>query len=400
MAAVTSAAGAISAPAQRSATVFEWSGCSVQVSTSLARLEPAWRELEPLATASMFQGWDYVNAWCRNCALAVGEAPLFVVGRGDGAVQFILPMALIVRAGTRVLTWLGQRHSNYGMGLFHPDLLGRLEAGEVDALVIDVARRVGAAVVHLDNQPARWAGKVNPFAASPCSFVTANDTFVARLGDDFQARYKHLFSGRTLSGLKRKQRKLEEMGAVSFAAPADLTARHAVIDWFFAHKRVQLAQDGRNSQFDEAAIQDLYRALARDEAHFDVDQLRVGDTLVAMGMTAFAGQTAYLLNTVHAGLEYARCSPGALLLHRMVAQAHRKGARVYDFGPGMLPYKLEWEPEVIPLLSTTCLVKPSGLPVHAILVFTVLAKARIKRNAWTSEIVRKVRRWLARGSTG
>lgn len=394
MAAVTSAFDVAQAVAARPAEPLEWAGCSVQISWGLSRLEGDWAALERHETASVFQSWSYINDWCAGAAFASGETPLFVVGRRNGDVRFILPLALMACAGVHVLTWLGQSHSNYGMGIFCPVLLSELEAGDVDTLLIDVAGRVGAAVVHLEHQPARWAGRDSPLAASLRSFVTANDTFVVPLAEDFQAHYRRLFSGRTQSGLKRKQRKLEDMGTVSFAPPVDITARRDVIDWFVEHKRTQLLQDGRKSPFDDPAIRQLYYAMARDEANFEIDQLTVDGVLVAVGMTVFSGRTAFLLNSVHAGAEYARCSPGALLLHRMVAQAHRRGARTYDFGPGVLPYKLEWEPDVVPLLATTYLVKASGLHVHAAYVFGVLAKAKIKRSAWLSRIARAIRRWI------
>lgn len=395
MAAVTGAYDVAREDAERAAEPIAWVGCSVRIAWNLSQLEGDWRALERHETASVFQSWGYIHTWCAQAAVASGETPVFVVGRRGGDARFILPMALTTRAGVQVLTWLGQSHSNYGMGIFCPELLAELQAGDVDELVIEVARRLGAAVVHLEHQPARWAGHDSPLAASACSLVTANDTFVVTLGEDFQAQYRRLFSGRTQSGLKRKQRKLEEMGAVSFAQPVGATARRAVIDWFVEHKRAQLLQDGSKSPFDSPTIRNLYDVLAGDEAKFEIDQLTVDVGLVAMGMTVFEGKTAYLVNMVHAGAEYARCSPGALLLHRMVAQAHKRGARTYDFGPGVLSYKLEWEPEVVPLLATTFLVKPSGLHVHAAYVFGVLAKAKIKRSVQLSRMARAIRRWIA-----
>lgn len=395
MATVTAAAGLARARAEQPSDAFEWAGHLVQVGTALARLEGDWRALEGGATASVFQSWNFVGEWCASAAEAAGESPLFVVGRAFGEARFILPLAVVERAGVKVLTWLGQAHANYGMGIFHPDVLRALEPGDIDTLMTDVARCVGAAVVHLDNQPARWGGHCNPFAASLRSFVTANDTFIVSLDEDFAAQYRRLFSGRTLSGLKRKQRKLDDMGPVSFVGPADDAARREVIDWFLAHKHDQLAQDGRASPFDEPGIRALYLGMARDTAAFEIDQLTVGGTRAAMGMTAFAGNVAYLLNTVHAGGEFARSSPGALLLHRMVARAHARGARTYDFGPGELPYKLEWEPAVVPLLATTYLVRPVGLHVHAASVFAVLAKSKIKRSPALSALARAARRSLA-----
>ena len=168
-----------------------------------------------------------------------------------------------------------------------------------------------------------------------------------------------------------------------------------MLDWFFATKTAQLAQSGRGSPFAEPAIQDLYRLMSRDEQRFDLDALTVDDTPVAVGLTARDERTAYLLNSVHRGAEYARCSPGALLLHRMVAQSHAAGARVYDFGPGDLPYKREWEPEVVPLLFSVHLVNPMHLGAYAALVFFGIARATAKRSPRLSAWVRNIRTWFA-----
>lgn len=398
MAILTAAGDAGVALNTASMAPFAWAGYTVEAVPSLARLDADWRALEAFETASMFQGRDYVAAWLRTSAAACGEEPVFVTARRGEVLAFILPLAMTRRAGVRVLTWLGQSHSNYGMGLFHPDALaaGASEDWDVDLLVRELARRLGADLVHLDNQPAQWAGSSNPFLASMRSLRTANDTFVVRLDDDFGAHYKRLFSSRTLSGLKRKQRKLEDMGKVNFARPRDEARRSDVLGWFFAQKKLQLEQSGRSSPFDAPHIQALYLGLARHPAAFDVDELNVDTTRVAMGMTAHAGRTAYLLNTVHQGAEFARCSPGALLLHKMVAQAHAAGARIYDFGPGALPYKLEWEPAVVPLFSGTYLIHPKAILAYAAYVFGGLAKAKVKRSPTLSEWVRKLRAFNGR----
>lgn len=376
-----------------SPSAFAWQGYTIAFSPTPLPVEAAWRRLEGYETASVFQSFDYVQAWLRTAASATGEEPVFVTATRDGDVAFLLPMAVVRTMGVRALVWLGQSHSNYGMGLLHPDALDAAvrEDWDVDAFLSEIARRVGADLVHLDNQPAAWAGRVNPFAACRRAMRTANDTFVVRLEDDFAAHYKKLYSSRTLSGLKRKQRKLEELGKVVFARPVAPDQRRDVLAWFFACKSTQLAQAGAWSPFDAAEIQALYRELSQSPQDFVVDELTVDGTRVAMGMTARAGRTAYLLNTVHQGDKYARCSPGALLLHRMVADAHAAGARVYDFGPGALPYKLEWEPAVVPLMASTHLVRAGGFPAYAALVIGGLLKAKVKRHPRLLALALRVR---------
>jgi len=402
MAVMTAAADVHRTGRDEHAQHFTWDGLDVVADRSRARAEHAWTSLEAFETAAMFQSRSFVSAWAQVATGTVGETLVYVVGRRGEEPVFVLPLAVTRKLGARVLTWAAQSHANYGMGLFHPDLIAEFARGarDIDALIMAVGRAVDADIVHLENQPAVWAARPNPFAASVRAMRSANDTFVLPLEDDFQKQYKRLFSGRTLSNLKRKQRKLEDFGTPAFETPREASRRDRMLGWFFATKTAQLATSGRGSPFSEVEVQDLYRSLARDVARFDIEALNVGDTHVAMGLSMREGRTCYLLNSVHQGAEFARCSPGALLLHRMVAAAHANGARVYDFGPGELPYKLEWEPQVTPLLFTTHLVNPVHVVAYAVLVFKALAKAKVKRHPRLSALVRQVRALKARVRQG
>ncbi len=282
-----------------------WAGYSVDLSGTMTGLESEWRRLEALSGAAMFQGFDFLSAWVQTAAAASGEEPVFAVGRRGSEAAFILPLAITRRHGARVLTWLGQDHANYGMALADPSAF---EGKDVDGLILAVARAAKAGLVHLDKQPAEWAGRPNPFALSRHSRLSANDTFVVALDEDFSAQHGRLFSSKTLAGIRRKQRRLEEQGEVVFGLPGPGAERQAIVDWFMVEKRQQLADTGRSSPFDPPHIQALYAALARDENGFIAEDLTVSGQRIAMGMTAHQGATAHLINTVHVGGEFAKLS--------------------------------------------------------------------------------------------
>jgi CelD/BcsL family acetyltransferase involved in cellulose biosynthesis len=365
-----------------------WAGHAVHRATSLPSLAADWQRLETCGGTTVFQSYAYVSSWLELAAAGHGETPVFFVGSRDGAVRFILPMSIVRRAGVPVLGWLGQAHANYGMPVAEP---GTFAAGDVDDLIRLAGRLAGAAVVHLDRQPEDWQGIANPFATGAGSQGTANDTFVLELGEDYPALHARLFSSRTLSGLKRKQRKMAEVGPVAFNQPADAARRRDIFDWFCVEKHGQMARTGRGSVFDDPEIQSLYKAMAADEAGFQADELVVGEERVAVGLTAYHAGVATLINSAHVGGTYARFSPGTLLMHHMVATAHAKGARTYDFGPGELPYKLEWSPRVVGLRSTTLALSAAGLPLAALFRAQTWAKRVVKRNPRLMGLVTRLR---------
>ena len=368
-----------------------WAGLDIDVGVPIEVLEAEWRALEAHRTASVFQSWSLALAWTTHAAAARQERPLIVTGRERGRLRMILPLGLVRQGGVDVVQWLAQSHANYGMGLFDPALLERIEAGDTDQLIIAIAKQVGAGVVHLDRQPARWAGHANPFAASPCARRSANDTFVVALAADFAGQYARLFPKRALQPLKRRKRRLEEMGALSFTCPRETEAKQKAFRWFVARKREQLAETSGSNPFDEPGILPFYEALLAEDDLFEIDQVLVGTQRAALGMTLYGGGVAYGVNTAHVA-QFSRGSPGTLLQHHIIAKVHARGARAYDLGPGFLPYKMEWAPDVVPLLATSHAVGLRGVPMQVRLVIETLAKAQIKRSPRLSAL----RRWLGR----
>jgi CelD/BcsL family acetyltransferase involved in cellulose biosynthesis len=81
-----------------------------------------------------------------------------------------------------------------------------------------------------------------------------------------------------------------------------------------------------------------------------------------------------------------------LLLHWLVAAAHERGVRLFDFGPGDLAYKREWKPQVIPSTATTFPVSLLGLPAGVSLALGTALKRKVKRNDRLLDIAVKINR--------
>ena len=115
----------------------------VVVATSRARVDSAWQALEARGTASIFQSRGFLSAWAQTSAESGGETLLYVAAHQGATPVLMLPLALTRLGGARVLTWAAQAHANYGMGLFHPDLLASFNAGarDIDALILAMACR-------------------------------------------------------------------------------------------------------------------------------------------------------------------------------------------------------------------------------------------------------------------
>lgn len=368
-------------------------GLEIAVADRLDGLRPDWELLGATARFSAFQSWAWLETWCAIAAPAIGERPVIVIGRDDaGTARIILPLGITRRMGLAALGWLGQSHANYGMGLLAPELAMRLEAAEVQALLARIARAAGADVVHLARQPSSWDGIDNPFAALGRT-RDVNDSYVLGLERDFAGQEARLFSSRTRASLRRKERKLAGLGEVRFLTGREYTGD--LVESFLVQKRGQLAEAGIVSDFDQPAICDVYRKLAR-AGGLDVHALCVGGEPAATVVATTHQGRVYMLNTSISAGRAREASPGALLIRHHVATAAGSGATHYDFGPGEAAYKRDWEPQVVALTTTVLAVTARGAALAAALGAVRAAKRTIKRTPVLWSIAKRVRRLIAR----
>ncbi len=370
-------------------TGIEGLGLTLEVYDRLDGLAPLWHEISASAPPSLFQSHPWLEAWAQTAAPAQGEYPLVAVFRGtDGQLRLLLPLGVRRVLGVTVAQFLAQAHANYNVALMERGFQETACPADISALLGSLAEARAIAAFHFDKQPERWNGLPNPFAgwwAQAC----ANDSYVLALDRDFETIAARLFSKRTRSMLRRKARKLASGGEVAFTTVTGADARRRLLGDFFAYKGRQLAEQGAGNIFAQPGVADFYEGLldlpVSVSGRLEVRTLDVGDSAVAIALTAAHAGRRYLLNMALAPHAPRDCSPGALLLHHDIEQACRDGCVAYDFGPGAAAYKTAWQPDTLPLKTSTAAMSPAGLPAAAMLASAALAKRLIKRSptAWS-----------------
>jgi CelD/BcsL family acetyltransferase involved in cellulose biosynthesis len=359
-----------------------------------------WRALEQDGGASLFQSWCWLDPWCRIVAPVAREQPVLVLGRSrSGEVRLILPLSLTRRAGESVLGWLGQSHAGYSLPLIESRTRLDFGQGRIEDLVRWAAREAGAGVIHITNQPLMWDGDVNVHAMSPIQ-SSANDSYVLPFEHAFEAQYARLFSAKTRSKLRRKARRLADIGPLLIRDVKDPVERQRALGAFFRQKAAQLRGQGVPNVFEGLAIQSFYDALAaprNGEAALQLMTLSVGDRIGAVVLSMRHAGTTYILNTSFAkDTDLADASPGQLLIHAHVRACHAAGMAAYDFGPGEAPYKSEWNAKPLALGASTRTVRVRGLALAAALRGATALKRGIKRSPRLWRAAKSARRIFAR----
>lgn len=174
-----------------------------------------------------------------------------------------------------------------------------------------------------------------PFEPAPYVDLTGSwEAFLARK------------SSRTRATLRRKRRRLEALGPVTFRHVTTPDGLDDALDAAFAlyRRRAQTAYRGPLwlEPRGQAFLRDWAHALAR-EGRLDLTFLSAGERPLAFCFGFHNGQDYF-----HYGVAFdpdpavARHSPGTLLLMHILERAFAAGYRRYDFLAGDEPYKREW----------------------------------------------------------
>ncbi len=313
-----------------------------------------WRAFQTGAVRTVFQRYEWLAANHDLIEAQEGVEPRIVVGSRDGEPRLILPLCLTRRMGATALSWLGSELSDYGAPLIAPDLVGRIGAADVAAIWKKAADLAGGAdVMLLEKEPARIGEVVNPFTASGGE-EGATQAYALSLGEDWATFYAALRSSKTRRRMNEKEKKLGKCGDLVFRQVTDFGEACRAIDTIIGWKIAQVRARGRFNPFRGVPLEPVFGRLLGDAP----DLLRIYsldlDGEMLAGCIALIDRDVFTLyQTAYDNGEYARYSPGRILIHRMMEASIEMGLSTFDFSLGDEGYKLEICDRTTPMMRTS-----------------------------------------------
>lgn len=369
---------------------------SISCVEDAAAIEGEWRHLERTGVGTLFQRFDWVDAWCRTIGRADAARPSILFGVLDGLPAFVLPLGVRRAGPVRIAEFLGGSHSGYNFGLWSLEGAAQMRA-------LPLAARLGEAlgvdVAVLRRMPSRLAGIDQPLASLP-----SRPSDVAGYSVSLEGGMESLL-GRTGGGARRrranqKERRMRELGPVLCGPAGDLATGFAALDFFAEEKARRLAEQGLRNPFAEEGAMEFLRELVRRSAG-------LADPLLQMHVLSVDGKTRAVIGTgAHRGdvtlqiLTYSRDemqphSPGQVLLYRNIEASAEAGRAVYDFGVGQEGYKDSWADTAHTLNDHFAAFTPAGHLALASLRLRGEVRAALRGNPLASGLMRA---WRRRGA--
>jgi CelD/BcsL family acetyltransferase involved in cellulose biosynthesis len=308
--------------------------------------ERSWRDVEAHGSSFVFQSFDWCSTWFETIGRALQVEPLLAHVRepASGAEMF-LPLGVErKRFGIRCLGFLDGRLADHT----GPVLAGRTDAAFAPEVVSGVLRELQSAgrcdVADFRHLRATVDGRRNPLFGPGCSRADYATHSVATTGT-WEAYAAQRNTATHRAGNRRRWRRLAERGTPRFVIADTVEVALEITEVMLAQKAHRYGETGRVNMLAHPAYREFYLRATRHHHKrglVHVSALLLDDRVLATHWGAIWNDRLLWLMPSYEGGEWARYSPGRLLLERLLEWSFERGLRAFDCTIGDEPYKATW----------------------------------------------------------
>ncbi len=364
-------------------TTLRWT-----VFDSLDTCGPMWRSLQEHAVMTVFQRYEWLNAWYETIGRSEYAKPIVVAGIADESVKILFPLSLDRQLGAKTVGWLASDWCDYTMPLIAPDFAEKLTETDVGAMWRTLNGIVGDVdFLQLEKQPLTVGDYANPFARYETREFTA-DAYALKLGDDWERFYAGLRSSKTRRRLREKEKRLQKAGDLQFRQLSDRVEIRDSVSTMLDWKVAQIVAKGMFNPFSGKDTDEfLVRVASMSPRFARFYSLELDGEMLACCFALVDRASFTIFQTAYGLGPHSRHSPGRILINRMMEAAIEEGLEIFDFSLGDEPYKLDVCDIRIELMQSARAVSAAGWLPALLYNSKTLAKRRVKASERLSEAV-------------
>ena len=326
--------------------VIEMQISVVRDSSSLKSLENEWMSIFETADEKCY---FYGFAWNWQAWQDIAEKRRFrlnvIVGRVDGRVVLIWPLVIGRFFVWQIAKWLGSQTLEYHDVLVRdePDKHRWLEAAwahlrskaGADAILLEGVRDKSVAASILGAK--RCTIRLYDYAP----FIDWRDW------EDWSSYFSSL-SKNLRHDHRRRRRRLEAMGSISFERMESEAACKSVVEWMFLQKQQWADRKstklwwGTHPEFPDFIKRAAVKA--QRSGNLFLVTLKLDDTLISALFGFCSGPNFYSWMVTH-DPRWEKCSPGRLLQMKALELSRDAGHNIFDFLPRLTSFKKNFYPK-------------------------------------------------------
>ncbi|MBL4598493.1 MAG: GNAT family N-acetyltransferase [Rhizobiaceae bacterium] len=367
----------------------------IVVTDRASGLQENWEELESLSPVSIYQTYQWVNACLETLEVEEDYQTMIISGSFQGKTYFILPLVLEGKFIKR-LRWVGGKHTNLSMGLFHPELIKNSGTKNFEALFKRIGSMIpGVSFAKLCCQPRQWGGQPNPILKLPFQ-DSVHKAYYLNLEQGFDAVLKAGNGKRKRKKFRSQVRMAEKVGGYRLLVVSTPSEALKILDIFRKQKALRFKKQGIRDMFSATESRRFFNKLAvapvsEQSACLQLFALEIGGEIRAVfGGGRFGSHLSGYFSSI-ADDELNHISPGEMLLHLLIEYCAENGYKSLDLGCGDERYKRSWCQEQIILSDVILPLSKRALPlVYGYRAWCVVKRV-IRSNDPIWKFIRKLR---------
>ncbi len=369
---------------------------TISIHRDLDEIEALWQEFENTGICSVYQRFNWIEKWMNSAGKELGASPYIIVGMAAGKPMFLYPFARYCRGPFCVVNWIGGSHTNFNLGIYHPDFIKNVRLNDMRAIFAHVIEHAdGIDAFELCCQPMSWQGHNNPLnflkrIASP------NHAFSMQLEATFEDVLAQHNGKKKRKKFRAQTRAMEALGGATLIRAECEDDILRLLDVALAQIKVRLDRMGVNNVFEEKGIRTFFSDLAiasLDEAE---------PSLMIYGLEVDGKIRATFAGGGHKGRfsgcftsiamdELTHTSPGDMLLYMVIEDCVNRGYSSFDLGRGEERYKSSWCNEVVPMFESFIPVSKKAILLTAYDHLKITVKRTIKQNPRLWDLAKQLR---------
>jgi CelD/BcsL family acetyltransferase involved in cellulose biosynthesis len=369
----------------------------IEVLTQIGKAEPLWRELvQQGAICSRYQHYFWMAGWWDHIGSISKASPHVAVLRDEaGKPVLLLPLVRKKVGPLYVGFFMGGKHTNFNLPVWHPEYLKQPVAGLNTLLNGLRCNGPRLDLLVLLNQPATWQGVANPMLQGPHR-EAASRAYAGELQSNYETLLKERMGANSRKKLRQKERQLAALGPVAFRRARTTAEIDRVLAAFFQQKAARMREQGLSNAFDAPGVKEFTRAAAyaidpdTGEPVIELYAAAVGDTIIAtFGGIVADGRFSGMFNSI-AGSEFRNYSPGELLLANVIRICCERGLGTFDLGIGDAAYKQVYCKDAEALYDSVIPITATGQVAAPFWRAGLTLKGKVKKSGMLLRAVRAI----------
>ncbi|MEP3277937.1 MAG: GNAT family N-acetyltransferase [Stappiaceae bacterium] len=333
--------------------------------------------------ASCFHARIWIESWAKSIAADRHVSVKVVVGSISDVPVIAIPMCSISTGLLTSVQFTGQDVCDYNTPIVHRELSFFSSRQLMEYICLEAPHLFSDADC-FDLRKCLFEDDMLPEKGALWQEEPDN-AHLCHLSGNWEEDLPHFVGKSSRKSLKRKLKKLQSMGDVTFREASTEAHRKLAIEKLIDWKTEQLKDLGAASIFQSRPFCDLLRTAVMEDRS---DQVRVfgmyiDEKPVALTLMLCRESRWFLYQTAYTSEEAGKYSPGYLLLLHIMEEASNQNIPIFDFGWGNEAYKARFATFSLCLYRAFVPLSLKGRIARYVLNTVLVAKELAKSNRYT-----------------